>query len=784
MGLTAYLLAYLSGLLAGPWLSPSPWFSLITVACAVLYLAFRSRPAAALLLPAFFCLLGITLYHHQVTPPPAPDHVRNFTGEDRLTLEARVLSVGDRPMGRRVLDLEARRVAIAGKEAAVHGKVRLYVDEGPLTAKAGDRIRLLTRLRTPRLFGTPGEFDFPRHLAYSGIFVTAHARQGKALAVIPQPYEGWARLENTRRAIAARIEAAVGLDNAPLVQALVIGDKSGLSAERRDLLARGGVSHLFAISGLHLGLVAAFLYGIASFCYRRSETLLLFGPPRRYLPLLIVPLLLAYLGLTGNALPTRRAFMKAAVGALLLLFARRAQPLRLLAAIAFVILLAEPLALFQPAFQLSFAGLLGIMALVPRWSPRLDFLPRPLRWLALLLASTAAATLTTTPLVLFNFHMLAPAGLIANLWAIPAIGFLAVPLGLCGALLGSFFPTVADVLFQGCALIVQTVLAGVQTLVEGPFLQGWTLYLPPGRMLALFLLSGALLLPGGVSTIRKGQLALLAAATLLAVLPTRYSPHLEVTALSVGQGDSILVSRGADTHYLVDGGGLYSEFFDVGQRLVAPALGRMGVQSLAAVILTHDHPDHRKGLLHVLDNFPVGRFICGVSPDELHPSLQEVLARRRIPVTSLKPGWSVLDPTPECSLAAFVPAQASNLNDQSVVLHGTLGRDGFLLTGDLEGAGVAELLKSAPAGPVNLLKLPHHGSRNSSPELLLDRFNPKQVFVSAGAGNSYRLPHVKVVDDIENRGIPLFRTDLEGTLRFSSEGRGWQITRWERGLFR
>ncbi|BCR04599.1 DNA internalization-related competence protein ComEC/Rec2 [Desulfuromonas versatilis] len=783
MGLSGYLLAYLGGLLAAPWLPPSPWFAPGALACALFFFALRSRPVAALPAAAFFCLLGVSLYHLHLTPPADPAHVRNFAGEERVLLDATILSIADRPSGRRVLDLAAHGVGKDGREAAVHGTVRLYLDEGPLQAESGDRVRLLTRLRTPRAFGTPGEFDFPRHLAYSGVFATAHARHGLDLAVIPRPQGGRASFENARRTIASYIEAAVGPGYAPLVQALVIGEKSGISSEQRELLARGGVSHLFAISGLHLGMVAALLYAVASFFYRRSETLLILAPPRRLLPVLLLPLLVAYLALTGNALPTRRALLMAGAVALLLLFARRTQPVRLFATVALLILVAEPLALYQPAFQLSFAGLLGILLLVPRWSTRLALLPRPLRWPAMLFASTTAATLATTPLVLFNFHMLAPAGLITNLWAIPAVGFLAVPLGLAGALLLPWFPWGAGMLFRACSQVLQYVLAGVQALIELPLLQGWIWYLPPGQLLAIGLVSGVLLLPAGPGALRRTRIALLAAAALLAAFPLPPAADLQVTALSVGQGDSILVSRNGESHYLVDGGGLYSEFFDVGQRLVAPALGRLGVRSLDAVILTHDHPDHRKGLLHVLEHFPVARFLAPVAPGELDRSLQEVLARRQIPAARLAPGWTLIEQEPDRSLAAFVPARGS-VNDRSIVLHGTLGRDGFLLTGDLEAPGVAELLASPPQGPVTLLKLPHHGSRRSTPELLLDRFRPHRAFVSAGAGNPYQLPHPEVLSQVAERGVPLCRTDREGTLRFRSQGEGWRVTHWERGLFR
>jgi competence protein ComEC len=260
---------------------------------------------------------------------------------------------------------------------------------------------------------------------------------------------------------------------------------------------------------------------------------------------------------------------------------------------------------------------------------------------------------------------------------------------------------------------------------------------------------------------------------------------LTVTALSVGQGDAFLVSRADGRNYLVDGGGPYSRTLDVGERLLAPALASMGLRTLDAVILTHDQSDHRQGLPHIMEQFPVQAFWCSHNPEELHPSLIGALNRRDIPAVCLPAGWSILEQTEETTLALFVPAvETDNPNDRSLVLYIRQGADGALLTGDLETPGVIALLASPPPGPVNLLKLRHHGSRNSSPGLLLDRFQPHLTFVSVGAGNTFHFPHAEVLAAVDQRAIPLYRTDRSGSIRFLSDGRGWRVQQWKRGLFR
>jgi competence protein ComEC len=235
------------------------------------------------------------------------------------------------------------------------------------------------------------------------------------------------------------------------------------------------------------------------------------------------------------------------------------------------------------------------------------------------------------------------------------------------------------------------------------------------------------------------------------------------------------LSLGATRHYLIDGGGLTGSTIDIGERLVAPALGRLGATHLSGVILTHDHPDHSAGLPYVLENCRVDGFWSALPLEQLDPGLAETLIRRRIPVHVLPGGWSALPAGAAAELSAYVPPQtAADPNDRSIVIHAVAGGAGALLTGDLAAAGFTQLAASGLPEPVNLLKLPHHGSRGSKPERLLEAFRPALAFVSAGRDNPYRLPHPTTVEACRKRGLPLYRTDLQGTLTFTSAGNAWQ----------
>lgn len=787
MALSLFLLAYAAGLANAPYLELTRSLTILPWLAALLWFVLRRRRCGSLFLAIFFWSIGVVLYHLSITPPQSPGHIRSYLGEQPRTIEATVLAISARPADRTQVDLEAHYIGTDSILAPARGKIRLFIDETVPDLNPGNIVRFRSRLRAPQTFGTPGEYNYPRHLARQEIFVLASLNRANELATLraPQDRAAFFTIEGWRRELASGIENRLSPPTAALVKALVIGDKGGVTPQQRDLLARGGVSHIFAISGLHLGLIALFLYSTALMIYRRSETILLFAPPKRLLPLLIIPLLFAYLLLTGNALPTRRAFLMAMAGGVLLIGARRVRPLHLLASVAFVLLLCEPLALFEPSFQLSFAGVLGILLLLPLWQAQFNNWPKPIRWVALLFLTTVAATIATTPAVLLHFHMFAPAGLLTNLFAVPAIGFLAVPLGLAGGLLLPLWADGATLLLHGCGAVIETVLRLVEWFVDFPLLGGLEIHLSPVQSLGVAFLC---IIPSVIGWAVKTWLlrALLAAvATLLLCWQPSVPAKLSITAFSVGQGDSFLVSLADGRNYLVDGGGLHGSNFDVGERLLAPALAHQGVRSLEAILLTHDQADHRQGLPYLLKSFRVRNFWCSEDPARLDPLLKETLRDQNVPVYQFPPGWSILEENNETTLALFVPAiETINPNDRSLVFYLRQGTDGLLLTGDLETPGVVDLLALPPPGPVNLLKLPHHGSRKSSPELLLEQFQPHLTFVSVGAKNAFRFPHAEVVTDLENRGIPLYRTDQSGSLRFISDGAGWRIQQWERGLFR
>ncbi len=763
------------------WFGEVTWYGLAVGFLLLLWvLLYRSRedhsPWAWL---PILCLLLIAGFLHaslQLEPPSVANHISRFTDNTPLILEGELLAVEKRTTGGYRLHVEMRQTVQKRGKLAVSGDVLLYIKEGELQARPGQIVRWRSRLRRPSRFGNPGDFDYPLYLATQGIYVTAFITHAEDLLILANhPEQQKKYLENLRLSLAAEIERAVPDNAAGLLQSLLLGIRGGISDEQRQILSESGVAHLFAISGLHFGLLALLLYQIGKWLYTRSQRLILWCPPQRILPVLLILPLGVYLLLTGNAWATRRAFLMVALVAMLFARGRRTSPFALLATVAFCLLLFNPLALFQPGFQLSFAGVAGILAWLPHWQRPLAGLSKLISWPFTLILTTTAATLATAPATLWHFHQFAPAGLLTNLLAIPLIAWGAVPVGLVSMAVLPFSTLLADWGLLFSAKLVMLAINGVSSISHWPGLTVIPLYLTAS---SLALLVGVLLtlLPFGKEKRHwLFRLAIMLTTATTAWLIQPQVADFQITALSVGQGDATLVSLANDVHYLIDGGGLPGSSIDPGEQLIAPALGRMGIDHLQGVILTHNHPDHSSGLTYILRRFPVEDFYFAGNITNLAPELRESLLQQNVAVHHTIEGWTNLQNSAHQTFSLFTPSQESrDINERSIAIFTGQENEGVLLTGDLGRKGLQQLRAAGVPGRISLLKLPHHGSRHSQPEWYLDWIQPTAAFVSSGRGNPYGFPHQQTIEACTTHKIPLFRTDQNGMLALRISNGMWQ----------
>ena len=647
----------------------------------------------------------------QVTPGP--------TLEGWLSIEGIVTSP---PVGSQVrLHCEqVRRVSLPSEHCT--GPVEVRLPFGARAPAVGTRLVAVGDAGGPSHSVLPGEPDPVRQTRLSGVRSVVRARRWQALDPL-----------------APRRDPLPGATHQGVLEALALGDRSAVPAEVTGLLRRTGTSHLLAISGFHVGLVAGIVGGLAHAVVRLAG-IWVRGGLSPSLPWLVGAVAAwGYALGAGAPVSALRAAGMVSLAAGARIFGRRARPELVLALLAALAALVDPAVVTTPGYQLSFGAVVGLVRITPRLTRLLPpDLPRPVAWAASGAFTSIAATVGTLPSALWWFQQLAPVSVFANLVAVPWVGTVLAPLALICAWgppwLGGLLLPLAD----GAATIWLWML---RCCDAAPLLVAAT---PLG---AVFLVL-PLIWPRPSWTWWTAVLAL--------TLGTRPVGTTTVTFLDVGQGDAALVRHRSGETWLVDGGPRAGA--------VTRWLLRQHLRSLDVVASSHGHPDHTRGLGSVLETVRVDSLWL---PDaEGNEALVEA-ARQRGTRVVRSPIWALSrreDPT-------------RGLNDRSLVLE----VDGVLFAGDIEADAEAVLAGRLPRARV--LKVPHHGSDTSSTQALLDAVRPELAVISVGEGNRYGHPADTVLERYRASGTAVCRTDRHGTVevrlgerltvRTWWAGRGW-----------
>jgi competence protein ComEC len=556
-------------------------------------------------------------------------------------------------------------------------------------------------------------------------------------------------------------------EHAPLVEALVLGRRERLDPAVRDRFARAGLAHLLAISGMHVGILAGVLLLIG-----RVSRL-----PRRWSAALSIGAIGAYLLFIGAPPSAVRAGTMISLALVALNLQRPFDPLGLMVAAAFGILVTRPATLLDPGFQLSFGGVLGILVARKTVLHRLPGSFRSIRggeWLAESMVVSGAAFLATAPIVAWHFGLLAPVAVVANLPAVPLLG-----LSLVGVLAASATAPVhaaTGALFAAAAVATLDLLALVADLAASiPFGHGWVNRSQATAVSAA--VAAAALVHGWTRRARPPVRIAAAAGTLVAALlllpPIRAgassASELQIHVLDVGQGDAIAIRSPAGRWLLIDAGPA-DDRFDAGERRILPFLRAHGVHRLEAMILTHPHRDHVGGAPAILRALEVGRLVEPGHPfgSPVYLETLRTAEARGVPWTAARSGRSLRFDGVELALLwpdAESLEQVDDVNEISAVVHLRFGPFAAMFTGDAYDATEWELVRRhGDRLRAQLLKAGHHGSHTSTSPRFLDAVRPELVLVSAGRRNRFGHPAPEVLRELRARGIPLARTDRDGTL--------------------
>jgi len=856
------LLAFICGILAGSELTGFEiWAWLIlgsSIACCLLRI--RRNMSAAISPIVMLASLGYLAISPWVSPGFPADHIVHYADTGRWDIAGRLEGPAETVGHRTRIILQTDAIGKSTKRRPVRGKLRVSASGHLPALAAGDSVSFKGRIRLTTNFKNPAGFDYRRYMAYQGIWATA-STNGKSLLVVAKKPPGVLRnfLNKGRRSFSDLVENSADSEAQAVLKALVIGDRSQISPQTRQRFNRAGVGHLLAISGLHIGIVAAAAFFFFHKVTVRVKPLLWRAWTRKTAAVLSLVPVIAYGLLAGMSPSTQRAVIMVTVFLMTFIFQKEQDSMNTLALAALVILMTDPPSLFSISFQLSFTAVLAIVYGFDRMRNRPAGQPpiQPPRDTRRSRFTTKAASFFmvslfavcgSLPLAAYYFNQISLVGLAANMVVVPLVGFITIPLGLVALFAMPLSMPFASLCLSAGAMVLSCALGIIKFFAALPFA---AVHIVTPNLLEIgcfYILFWALLnlhrrqppateqphadvgaadhvTPGkGDDSSRTGRFAgqllrkmrfsrqikgtlpgrlvyislvlvgvVLAADTGYWAYQRFWRQDLRVTVIDVGNGFASLLELPGGHTLLVDGGGFSDNAaFDVGASILAPYLWRKKIRTIDTLILSHPNSDHLNGLIYIADNFHVKNIWTNHEPVDTfgYAQLQNILSSRKIfrPVIEDIPHrirfqdveLVFLYPPPD-----FLEKKKSdkwrNPNNNSLVVKVTLGSTSFLFPGDIMADAEAELVRTAGSElSSTVLMAPHHGSSTSSSDIFIAEVNPEVTIVSSGRNTRYNFPNPAVIKRYQKQGCTIWRTDINGAIRLTTDGRHLAVHPFER----
>jgi competence protein ComEC len=675
------------------------------------------------------------------------------------------------------------------------GLVQLRLkDKWPMELVPGDELVIRATLSRPYSFMNPGGFNYTAFLASQNIRIIG--RINSLSHILPLVYKkSWLHKliylpENIRLSIREDINRNFSAEVAGIYRALLIGDRSGLNRETLEAFKASGTMHILAISGLHLSLVATFLFFIFYFLVRRSQYLMLRVSCKKLALIATIPPLCIYSLLAGAHTPVLRSLIMVLVFILAFCIHRQRSPFTTLSLAALLILLVNPNSLFEISFQLSFVAVASIILIFPRLLKLVQIknldnstknLPFPIRfkhWLIAGLLISITATIGTAPLLLHSFNRMSTIGPVANLLLEPLLCLWSLPFGLLSILVQFFDHQTSDYLLQIGSLGIKAAIIITNFFSNFDHSTLW-LPTPPFTLIFFYFASLALCF---CNYTRSKTIPLFLGISLFFLYPPQnclksFSNNSELIFLDVGQGSSTLVTFPGGKNILIDGGGSSSSKFDVGESVIARYLWNRGISHLDAIIITHPDADHYNGVPFLLKHFyPDTLWINGEKGhDQEYDALIELAmkfgTKLRIPESN-----EIILKTKELTLfninnpflnSEHFASLSNNSNDQSLIVQLKGNHFSCLIAGDISRRVEHALVKNQINLKSLILLSPHHGSRTSNSEEFINAVKPEQIVVSAGRFKSIFFPSIELRSICKEKNIPLLVTSEIGAIMFT-----------------
>ncbi len=803
------VLAYLTGLWFGPFLSLFPLALLSALLCFSLFITWLEQRGSLSRWSGIFLLVALLVgigHAHWASISNIESPLASLQTEHPVDLHGVIAApVRQTPDGMIVL-VETDTFISQGIPQPIHGRIRLTWRKPEGVLVYGDHVSVTTRLREP--YGTlnPGGFHYGNYLKKKGIHAVATVSGPEAIHVLPFADSSIGKdifglIDRWRQSIHRAATANLSQPALGLFLGMILGEQSYIEQDIRDAFMASGTVHILSISGSHLGLLALVVFAVVKWSVRRLPTswlehMSLYLTATQCSVLVTLPIVTFYMLLAGAEMATVRSWIMIVVCCVGLWLGRERNLITALALAALLMVLSHPEVIHDISFQLSYLSVAAIgMVLLARkkkdskpLGPDIEDVCETPSWCSRALENsklawlmTLVVSLTTLPLVAFYFHQIPWLGLMTNMVIVPLVGVVVIPLGLIAAV---------GVLVGGLAtlplgLANQWIFDAFAQIVVGlSYVPGAEWHVASPHIMSIVLFWCVL---AGFVLCKHRPIARWSCATiLLAVLiwwawspRTNWEPGmLRVTFLDVGQGDATVLELPDGQTVLIDGGPTYRRL-DMGRAVIGPYLWNRGIHRIDHVIATHPQWDHVGGLPWVLQAFDVGAYWSnGIARSRaFYKRLQTAVDMADLDEQVGVAGSDIIGPGP-CSLTVLSPSaekkslqlvsaqeiSGKDLNNRSLVTRLDCGAHSLLLTADAEQEVLAQLQRLPHGHSAKIVKVPHHGAKSSLHEGWVKQIEAEAMVVSVGSHNRYGHPAEAVVAAYAARELPLYRTDQDGAI--------------------
>jgi competence protein ComEC len=770
---------------------------LLPVPAVFIWPKFRQRLVLlSLSLVLFFGAAGYFAFRSSAEPP-----LTAFNGRGTVEICGMVETPPEPKNSLSSIELAAREITVDGKTVETAGTLLVFLPLYP-EYRYGDVLRLKGKLAEPPEFQ---DFDYQAYLAGKGIFslmtfpsveVISHEEGNRPLA--------W--IYSLRLKLAHSLSAALPEPQAGLAQGILLGIRSSLPDTLKNNLAVTGTSHLLAISGMNLTIIAGVLITVGLWLFGRRHYIYVW---------LALFMIWFYALLTGMQAPVVRSVIMASIFLLAELLGRQKNILTPLIFSAAIMVAVTPLVLWDVSFQLSFLAMIGLVFLAPPLQTaaktgitRIMGEDNTVSSLAGVVSDSLCVSLGSIiavwPVIACNFGIISIIGPFSTLLIAPALSPIIFSTALT-ALLGLISPPAAQVagwiawVFLSYMLWLVNAFAGLALVsfnsvrINGAVV--WIYYILLGlgiwfgsylKKLAVWFKSGLNFLKSvparGFDGLKAMPVKFIIIPLLLIALITSLAAatlpdgDLHVTILDVGEGDAVLIRSGRQ-NILIDGGpNPQPVLLGLGDAL--PFWDR----KLDLVVLTHPHIDHLGGLIEVLRNYDVEKVLTTglISSTPYFTEWNDLLKEKAVS-SFIAASGQCLDLNYETKLEVLNPSGISagsteeDIENDGIMLRLTRGKVSFLFTADIGPETEEELIRNRADLACTVLKVSHHGSASSSTAAFLSVARPKAAVISVGAENRFGHPSPQVLErlkDLPMAEANIYRTDLSGTIEFTTDGTG------------